>query len=70
MEIIFLQFNEISSEYLSASVVPLPSNKQQLAIRLPSAGFDRILVSYSTDGSVAIKKIIFCSEHETGELES
>jgi len=52
-------------------VIPLPSNKQQLAIRLPSAGFDRISISHrSTDGSVAIKKIIFCSEHETSELES
>ena len=67
MEIIFLQFNETSSEYLSATVIPLPSNKQKLAIRLPSAGFDRIAVSHS--GSVAIKRIIFCSEHETSELE-
>ena len=67
MELVFLQYN--GTDLLSGIAVPLPSNKQQLAITLPSAGFDSIFVSYSTDGSIAIKRIIFCSEPEASEPE-
>ena len=65
--LLFLQYNGVN--FLSLTAVSLPSNKQQLAIRLPSAGFDNIDVLYSANGSVAIKRIIFCSELEASEPE-